>query len=386
MPDFAPLRAALQAQIDQGQLLGTVTAIAWRNQVVFHEAQGQSDPDSHRPQQVDDLFRMMSSTKSVTAVAVLMMQDEGRLHIEDPVSRFLPSFANQRVAVAPPGAKDPSLVQLVPTQRALTIKDLLTHTGGLSTSSMGGLTSVGALINNVERRADDTLASYVDRLGAAALDFQPGSRWSYSPTDGFDTLLRIVEICSGQSADIFLEERLFQPLEMRDTHFNIPVGKRHRVVPVLGRTEAGWQTLQPLFGEGPHRLISGAGNLSSTAMDFLHYELMLLNRGSFGGHQVLRPETAALMASNHVGPKFSQVYPDWTGGFGFGLGVAVLEDRSRGHGRGVGTLGWGGAYGTVTWSDPELEMAVVSMVQQPGANLTSVIAPVLRQVLEAQRS
>lgn len=383
MTGFGALRVALQREIDEGRILGTVTAVAWKNRVVFHEAQGLSDPVSRRTQQVDDVFRMMSSTKSVTAVAVLMMLDEGRLDLDDPVSRFIPSFKHQRVAVAPPGTTDPTQVQLVPVQRELTVKDLLTHTGGLSTSGMGGLTSVGALVNKVERRVDDTLASYVDRLGNQALDFQPGSRWAYSPTDGFDTLLRIVEVCAGQEAETFLAERLFQPLDMRDTHFNVPAPKRERVAPVLQKGEGAWRTIPPLFGDGPHRHISGAGNLSSTAADFLRYELMLLNRGKLDGHQILKPESVALMARNHVGSQFADVYPDWTGGFGFGLGVAVLEDRSRGHGRGLGTLGWGGAYGTVTWSDPELGVAVVSMVQQPGANLTSVIAPVVRDAVES---
>lgn len=377
------LRAALQRQIDEGQILGTVTAVAHRGRTIFLETQGLREASDARPMRDSDLFRMMSSTKSVTAVAVLMMQDLGLLDIDDPVSRFIPSFKGQRVAIAPPGTTDPSRVQLVPADRELCIRDLLTHTGGLCTSGMGGLTSLGALVNKVERWPGDTLASYVDRLGTLALDFQPGSRWAYSPTDGFDTLLRIVEVCSGQGAEAFLAERLFQPLGMVDTHFNVPAHKRERIAPLHQRSGEGWQQVPSLFGDGPYTHISGAGNLFSTAPDFLRYELMLLNRGTLDGRQILKPETAALMARNHVGALFAEVYPDWTGGFGFGLGVAVLEDRARGHGRGVGTLGWGGAYGTVSWSDPELELAVVSLVQQPGSNLTSVIAPVLREYVTA---
>ncbi|ARN19597.1 hypothetical protein A4W93_06525 [Piscinibacter gummiphilus] len=380
------LRAALQQQIDQDRILGTVTAVAHRNELIFHEAQGFRDATSGMRLQAHDLFRMMSSTKSITAVAVLMMQEDGRLDIDDPVSRFIPSFKDQQVAVAPPGTTSPEEVRLVPAQRELRIKDLLTHTGGLSSAPMGGLTSVASLINKVERRQGDSLADYVDRLGSMALDFQPGSRWAYSPTDGFDTLLRIVEVCSGLSADVFLEERLFQPLGMRDTAFNVPAAERGRIVPVVQRAGDSWQAIPSMFGDGPYRHLSGAGNLFSTAHDFLRYELMLLNHGTLEGRQILKPESVRSMARNHVGQLFDEVYPDWTGGFGFGLGVAVLEDPSCGHGRGLGTFGWGGAYGTVTWSDPELELAVVSMVQQPGANLTSVIAPVLRDAVSSHRA
>jgi CubicO group peptidase (beta-lactamase class C family) len=374
------LRATVQEQIDDNKILGAVTAVARRNKLVFYEAQGLRDMASGHALREDDLFRMMSSTKSVTAVAVLMMQDEGKLSIDDPVSRFIPTFQDQRVAVAPPGTTDSAQVRLVDAHRAITIKDLLTHTSGLSTSSMGGMT-VASLVNKVERRSDDTLASYVNRLGSLALDFQPGTRWAYSATDGFDTLLRIVEIASGQSADIFLAERLFQPLGMRDTHFNVPPEKRERIVPLHQRANGAWFNVPSLFGDGPYQHISGAGNLFSTAHDFLCYELMLLNRGSLNGRRVLRPESVTLMASNQVGALFADVYPDWTGGHGFGLGVAVVADRAKGQGRGLGTFGWGGAYGTVTWSDPELETAAVSMVQQPGANLTSEIGPVLRDAI-----
>ncbi|HEY1130646.1 MAG TPA: serine hydrolase domain-containing protein [Roseateles sp.] len=378
------LRARLQAQIDEGRILGTVTAVARRNQLVFHEAQGWRDPLSLHPLPVDGLFRMMSSTKSVTAVAVLVMQDEGRLDIDDPVSRFIPSFKAQRVAIAPPGTTDPDRVQLVAAKRELTIKDLLTHTGGLSSSSMAGLTSVAALVNKVERRSDDTLASYVERLGALALDFEPGSRWAYSATDGFDTLLRVVEVAGGQPAEVVLAERIFQPLGMRDTHFNVPDDKRERIVPLHTCAGDAWQAIPSMFGDGPYSHVSGAGNLFSTARDFLHYELMLLNQGSLNGRRVLSPEGVRLLSSNQVGSRFAEVYPDWTGGHGFGLGVAVVEDPAKGMGRAAGSFGWGGAYGTVTWCDPAQEMAVVSMVQQPGANLMSQIGPALQQAQVAE--
>ncbi len=358
------IRAAIQKNIDNKVIPGAVTAVARHNKLVWYEAQGVSAVETNMPLRKDAIYRMMSSTKPITALAVLMMMEAGKLSLDDKVNRFIPTFKNMKVAVAPPGAKDASQVKLVPAERDITIKDLLTHTSGLSSAGdLANPNSPGSLVNKIERKPDDTLADYIPRLGAAALDFQPGAKWRYSPVDGFDVLLRIVEITSGQAAEQFMRERIFEPLDMRDTHFNLPPEKKPRVVNLYGRKDGNWQVEKPLFGEGPSKYISGAGGLFSTVHDFMQYEVMLLNRGTLNGRRLLKPETVALMSRNHVGRLFAEWIPAITAGHGFGLGVRVVEDRDKGAGRGVGAFGWGGAYGTESWADPELDVAAALFIQ-----------------------
>jgi CubicO group peptidase (beta-lactamase class C family) len=375
------VRAAIQKYIDANQITGAVTAVARHNKLVLFEALGVRDTHTSAPLRKDDLFRMMSSTKQVTAVAVLMMLDEGKLSLDDKVSRFIPEFTNTKVAVAPKDATQASQVELVPADREITIRDLLTHTSGLS-STPGGLgPGPASLINKIERKPDDTLADYIPRLGAAALDFQPGTKWGYSPLDGFDTLLRIVEITSGQPAQSFLRERLFEPLDMRDTYFNVPADKQARVVTLYERKDGEWRQRAHLLGDGPYRYICGAGGLYSTVHDFLQFELMLLNKGTLNGKRLLKAETVALMSRNQVGSLFSEWIPAMTAGAGFGLGVSVVMDPERSRGRGVGAFGWGGAYGTESWADPELDVAAAVFVQQPVITLAPDYQRALREAI-----
>jgi CubicO group peptidase (beta-lactamase class C family) len=358
------IRAAVQKYVDNEAIPGAVTAIARHNKLVWFEAQGARDPEAGTPMAKDDIFRMMSSSKPVTAVAVLMMMDEGKLALDDPVGRFIPTFKDTKVAVAEPGARDASQVKLVPADRDVTIKDLLTHTSGLaSTGDLIVLRPPGSVVNTLEVKPDETLADVIPRLGSTALDFQPGTKWRYSPLVGFDTLLRIVEVASGKSADEFLRERLFEPLDMRDTSFNVPAAKKARLVNIYARRFGRWEVGKHLFGDGPYKYLSGSGGLFSNVRDFMRFEAMLLNKGSLNGHRVLRPETVALMATNHVGELFDKWLPLLSRGEGFGLGVAIVQDAARGGGRGVGAFGWGGAYGTESWVDPELDVAAAVFLQ-----------------------
>lgn len=378
------LHAVIQKHIDAHEIAGAVTAVAVRKQLVWFEAHGSRDGRTGAPMRRDDVFRMMSSTKPVVAVAVLMMLEAGKLSLEDPVSRFIPSFSNPKVAVAPPGATDAAQVTLIPASHEITVKDLLTHTSGLGTYEIDSRPGPGALVNRVARQPGDTLAEHVARLGTSALDFEPGTRWNYSPFDGFDVLLRIVEITSGMAGDAFLRERVFEPLDMRDTHFNLPPEKRARLLPLHARDGETWVDHPSILGDEPSPYVSGAGGLFSTARDFLHFELMLLNGGSLNGRRLLKPETVALMASRHVGTMFAEVFPPLTAGKAFGLSVAVVEDRALGNGRGAGAFGWGGAYGTETWADPELDVAAVLLVQRPGpGTVATAFQAALRTALQA---
>lgn len=378
---LAALHAAIQQHTDCKAITGAVTAISYRNQVVWHAAHGVADVESGSPMRTDHLFRMMSSTKPVTAVAVLMLMEEGRLGLEDAVSRFIPSFKSQRVATASSSAALPAHVE--PASREITIRDLLTHTSGLSSIGVDLSPGPGALVSKIERMPTDTLADYVSRLGAAVLDFQPGSQWRYSPFDAFDVLLRIVEIVSEIPGDRFLKQRIFEPLGMRDTWFNVPPEQQHRVLALYAKADDCWLTQPSLLADLPPDYISGAGGLFSTAMDFLQFELMLLNQGSLNGRTLLKPETVALMKRNQVGSLFADFFPPLTGGMGFGLGVGIVEDASNPSGGNVGAFGWGGAYGTETWADPKQGIAVAVLIQQPIPTVKAAFQQAIRTALAA---
>jgi CubicO group peptidase (beta-lactamase class C family) len=247
----------------------------------------------------------------------------------------------------------------VPADREITLKDLLTHTAGLGTFL--GVRPTAPVTKN------ETLADRIPLLGSAPLDFQPGTRWSYSPLDGFDVLLRIVEIVSGMSADDFMRTRLFEPLGMTDTVFHLSAEQQQRLVPLYARKENAWTPGMDILGAGDPAMkyLSGSGGILSTAHDYMQFEEMLLNRGELNGRRLLKPETVALMSSNHVGLLFEQFPIFGRKGWGFGLGVGiVLDPVAANSGRGRGSFGWDGAHGTDAWVDPEHDLAVVYCVQQ----------------------
>ncbi|MEN5364145.1 serine hydrolase domain-containing protein [Brevundimonas intermedia] len=378
------IRTALQRQIDANEITGAVTAVARRGRLIWLEAQGVRDTQTQAAMREDDIFRMMSSTKPLTAVAVLMMLEEGRLSLDDEVARFIPEFADQRVVSLPAGSNDPAQATFVPATRRIRIRDLLTHTSGLMSYGDFLAPGPGQIVTPIEHRPGDTLASYVPRLGGVALDFQPGARWRYSPLAGFDTLLRIVEIASGQTADVFLRERVFEPLDMRDTAFNIPEEKRDRLLKLYARKNDSWVEEPSILGPEDHRAyLSGAGGLFSTALDYLKFEMMLTQGGAWNGRRLLKTETVALMSTNQVGQMFSEWIPPITAGMGFGLSVSVVEDESKGDGRSKGAFGWGGAYGTETWADPALEVSACLMVQQGSRSAKAALSQAIRAAITA---
>lgn len=392
------IRASVETLINQNVILGAVTSIARPEALLWYEAHGAKDYPARASMPKDAIFNMMSSTKVVTSVAVLQLMEEGRLSIDDPVSRYIPSFANQRVAVVPEGwqqaAQDPAQreaiaaqVRTVPAERDITIKDLLTHTAGLSAAYGLGM-GPGSLVNpNVPGSRETTLAARIPQLGALALDFQPGARFGYSPLDGMDTLLHIVEIVSGEDADTYLRARIFEPLDMVDTYFSVPAEKAARVLTLYGANNGVFTLTPPLLGTGPTTYFSGGAGLLSTVHDFTNFHLMLLNRGTFNGRRVLRPETVSLMTTNHVGTMYAEWVPFLSVGMGFGLGVGIVVDPATTvTGRGRGAFGWGGGYGTEAWVEPELNLVACHFVQNATPQLPGpapAFARALREVLGA---
>jgi CubicO group peptidase (beta-lactamase class C family) len=361
----------MKRHIDAGHIQGGVTAVARRGKVAHFEAHGLLDIEAKRPMTTDAIFRMASSTKPVTGVAILMLVEEGKVRLSDPVHNFIPEFKGIKVAVpkgsaadtaAPPAAAQPNGTaeyDTVAANREITIRDLLTHTSGLVS---GGLGSTAA--RQIPRNPNATLADYIPKLGAVPLDFQPGSAWRYSPGAGIDTLARIVEIASGQSFDQFLRVRIFEPLGMNDSFFALPDDRQSRLVTLYRATPTGLERSPAQSGFSSRTYFSGAGGLVSTAGDYLRFEQMLLNGGQLNGNRLLSPRTVELMATNHVGDLFSGLATGQKG-MGFGFTVAVVLDAAKAESRrSNGAFGWGGAFGTISWTDPKEQMCAVLMLQQ----------------------
>ena len=361
---------AMQRHIDAGKIQGAVTAVARRGKVVHFKAHGLVDVETERPMAQDAIFVMASSAKPVLGVAAMILIDEGLIHPTDPVEKYIPEFANMQVAVlAEPTDKDaiplkvdrqnPPARRLVAAKTPITIHHLLTHTSGLVS---GGL---GTPAKSKDKRA--TLASYIPSFGDLALDFQPGSQWSYG--GGLQVVAHVIEIVSGMPYPEFLQTRIFDPLEMNDTHFNVPAAKMSRRVVIRGADMSKWD------GE------SKSGGLWSTARDYLHFQQMLANGGELFGRRVLSPAAVATMAADHAGDLFAASTKGPKGmGFGYTVSV-VLDPVAADSQRSAGAFGWGGAAGTVSWTDPAEELAGVIMLQQPYGPARRDFENIIRQAI-----
>ena len=355
----------IQRAIDAKQISGAVTVVARRGRVAHFEAHGLMDIEANAPMRKDAIFRIASMTKPVTAVAILMLVEEGKVRLSDPVSRFIPEFKDTKVAMPrSDSADEEGDIYTVPANREVTVQDLITHTSGLGSGGAAG----EATSRIAPRNLTGTVADWAAALGAAPLDFQPGARWSYSGLAGIDTLGRIVEVASGLTFDEFLRQRIFEPLGMEDTAFNVPEDKKPRVVTLYGRTPEGLEVRPAPEWVATTTLHGGGGGLSSTAEDYLQFAQMLVNNGELNGTRLLGSRTVELMASNHVGDLYEKA---GAVGLGFGLTVDVVLDSvaARGDHRSTGSFGWLGAFGTAYWVDPREELTAILMVQTPGGPL-----------------
>ena len=359
----------IQRAIDTKQISGAVTVVARRGRIAHFEAHGLMDIEANAPMRKDTIFPIASMTKPVTAVAILMLVEEGKVRLSDPVSRFVPEFKDTKVAMPrSDAAGEEGSIYTVPAKREVTVHDLITHTSGLGSGGAAG----AATAHIAPRDLTGTVADWVAALGAAPLDFQPGTRWAYSGLAGIDTLGRIVEVASGLTFDEFLRRRIFEPLGMKDTAFNVPEDEKQRVVTLYSRTPDGLELRQVPAWVATTTLHGGGGGLWSTAEDYLQFAQMLVNGGELNGTRLLGSRTVDLMASNHVGNLYEKAGSVGGGpGKGFGLAVDVVLDgvAARGDHRSTGSFGWGGAFGTTYWVDPKEDLTAVLMVQTPGGPL-----------------
>ena len=348
----------LEQRIAAGQLTGAVAIVARRGQVAHTIVLGVMDLDTRKPMRDDTLFRIASMTKPIVGVGVMLMVEENKLRLADPVSRYIPEFRNLTVAVARPDGSGSASFDTVAAQREVTIKDLLTHVSGLGSGPMSDST-----IEPVARKEGETLADYIPRLGGTVLEFQPGSRWAYSPGPGFETLGRVLEIVSGQPLDRFLEQRIFGPLGMRDIAFWPSAAEWARVATVY-RLENGALNKAVLPNDTLSRGVyfRGSGGLYSTAESYVPFGMMLANGGELNGTRLLSRKSVEMLGAVHV----PDTLPGRPAGEGYGLSVRVVTDHAaRGTLLSNGTYGWSGAQGTHFFVDPKEELVGVLMVQTP---------------------
>jgi CubicO group peptidase (beta-lactamase class C family) len=357
------ITAMIERRIAAGDIAGAVTIVGRRGKVAHHVARGVMDIQSKQPMTTRSMFRIASMTKPVISVAVMMLIEEGRLHLNDPVSRYIPEFRDAKVAVAQAaggrgsgaGADAPQFYA-VPANRAVTIKDLLTHVSGLGSGPMGN-----SEIAKVARKDGETLAEYIPRLGKTALEFQPGSRWTYSPGAGFETLGRIIEIASGTALDQFVRTRIFDPLGLPDITFWPNDTQLPRLASVYAREAKGLTKAQmPNDTMSRNIYFRGSGGLYSTAEDYVAFGLMLANRGAFNGKRLISRKSVEMIGAVHV----PDTLPGRPAGEGYGLGVRIVTDHAaRGTLLSNGTYGWSGAQGTHFFVDPKEELVGILMVQ-----------------------
>lgn len=361
------LQAAVQREIDQGRLAGAVTYLARHGQPVFFQAQGLARVEEKEAMRPDTLFRLASMSKAVTTVAAMMLYEEGHFLLRDPIHKWLPAFANVQVAVATGAGQPPRLEK---PKRAITVRDLLLHTAGLTYGS-------GPAADEWKRAGfsdwyllhlDETIGEWTERLAKLPLQGHPGESFQYGYAT--DVLGRLIEIWSGLPLERFVEQRITQPLRMSDTHFFLPPEKAARLAHVYG-LEGGRLVLKETpansdFLRGPRKLASGGAGLISSAPDYARFLQMLLNGGVLDGVRLLNPATVAMMTRDHLGAKFTGDAE----GAGFGFWVAS-NPGTRSELASPGTYGWGSAYVPQYMVDPETKTVFIFLAQlRPAADST----------------
>ena len=357
------LTAALQGYVDEDRLAGAVTIVARRGKIAYMEAVGYRDRESGAPMTTDAIFRIASQTKALASVGVMLLQEEGRLLITDPVGKYLPEFMETMVA-EPDGSGG---YNVVPAKRPITIRDLLTHTAGISYGNgpAADRWAEAGITGWYFADRDETVGDVMARLAELPLDGHPGEAWIYGYNT--DILGAMIEKISGQTLGEFLGERLFGPLGMDDTHFFLPAGKVGRLATVYSATDSGGMERAPdpghmvgqgAYVDGPRKSFSAGAGLVSTAADYARFLQMMLNGGELDGVRVLSRKTVESMTVGHTGDI------PFRPGQSFGLGFSVVEDPAAlGLPASVGEFAWGGAYHSTYWVDPAEELVVAYMTQ-----------------------
>jgi CubicO group peptidase (beta-lactamase class C family) len=356
----------LKADIAKGTIPGAVLLISRRGKVAYFEAIGSLDPEKKTPMTKDAIFRIYSMSKPITTVAAMMLFEQGKLALTDPVAKYIPAFKDVKVGEEKPGPDGKATLELVAPKRAMTVQDLMRHSSGLTYGFFGdGVVKKAYVAANIYAGEFDN-AQFADRLSKLPLVYQPGTTWDYSHAT--DILGRVVEVVSGKSLYQFEKENLLDPLGMPDTSFYVTdpakQGRLAEPFPTDRAIGAGIE-MSDLRATNKHEL--GGQGMVGTAMDYARFLQMLINGGALDGKRYLGPRTIAYMASDHMGDIIRRGPYDLLGpGYKFGLGFAVRSDAGLAPVAGsLGDYYWGGAGGTYFWVDPKEKMFVVYMMQSP---------------------
>ena len=351
---------AFKREIDKGTVPGVTMLVARRGQIGWFEALGRQSPAASAPMAHDTIFRIFSMTKPIVSVGIMMLVEEGRFILSDPVAKFIPEFGDQKVGVENNGKLD-----LVPVKRQTTVQDLLRHTSGLTYDHTGNGLVQQLYQQSRLRSRKITNAEHATMLAGMPLICQPGTEWNYSRST--DILGRIIEVVSGKSLGAFLTERILAPLQMAETAFHTGEANAGRLAEPFATDPWNGDKVQ-LFNmlEKP-AMESGGGGLLSTTMDYARFSQMLLNGGALDGSRIIGRKTLELMASNHLGPEVRIASPLMPAGHGFGLGFAVRTQQGMAPFTGsAGQFFWSGMAGTFFWIDPAEDLLTVFMMQGPG--------------------
>jgi CubicO group peptidase (beta-lactamase class C family) len=386
------ITSAIQKSVDDGRIAGGVSLVARHGKIAYFHAVGMADRDAHKPMQTDSIFRICSMSKPITSVAVMILYEEGRFELSDPVSDYLPEFKHMKVLEPPwPQDKTSPPGKLVDAKRPITIFQLLTHTTGFTypwNPRVGKIYRDEGVGSGLKQQ-EGTIGEAVKKLATIPLLFQPGDYWEYSLSD--DVLGRLVEVVSGMPFDKFLEERLYKPLGMKDTYFFPPAEKVSRLAtayahdaqkglhPILDNQvleEGGLPYSADYPYRGPHTYFSGGGGLCSTAEDYYRFCQMMLNGGELDGVRILSRKSVELMSQNHVQGK-----PDGNG-YGLGLGVYSEPQQLKELGS-VGAYYWGGFYYTSFVIDPKEDLIAIFMGQINPADGLNLAPKVIKLAYQA---
>jgi CubicO group peptidase (beta-lactamase class C family) len=363
---LARIGPALKAQIENGRFPGAVAVVARKGRIAYFEAFGERDPSAGAPMPKDAIFRLYSMTKPFVSVAAMMLVEEGKLTLADPVSKYLPQLAKLEVAVPQSGPDGKTTYVLVPAERPITIQDLLRHTSGIvySVYTTNARVKEAYTAIGVDWR-DVTPAEQIERLAKAPLAHQPGTAWEYSLST--DVLGRVVEAVTKMPLSAVLAERVFAPLKIKDTAFVVSKDKVGRLAQPFATDKTTGKPITLLDVTVPQKNDAGGAGSAGTAGDYVRFLQMMLNGGRLDGARLLSRTTVSFMTSDHLGT-IKPAIPLLPPGAGFGLGFAVRKEAGLSVTPGsAGEYSWGGAAGTGFWVDPKEQLVSVIMTQtQPG--------------------
>ncbi len=365
---LANLERFIKSDIDKGLIPGATITIVRRGKIAYQRFLGVRDPATKALMTADTIFRIYSMSKPITTVAAMMLVEEGRLALEDPVAKYIPAFSNVKVGVEKVDAAGKATLDLVAPRRAMTVQDLMRHTSGLTYGFFGEGLVKKSYVEARLGEGDPTTTEFVERLAQQPLAYQPGTTWDYSQST--DVLGRVVEVVSGKSLFAFEKERILDPLGMKDTSFYVSDPAKN---PRIAEPFPNDRTIGAGAMVNDPRVVmkyeSGGGGMVSTTADYMRFLQMLLNGGTYNGKRYLSAKTIASMTSNHAGAAAGVVPGPYYlpgPGYGFGLGFAVrTEAGTNSATSSIGEYNWGGAGGTAFWVDPKENMFVLFMMQSP---------------------